>query len=52
MDQEVPALRAINLKVTQPYKGFHRKIGELAGHRISPAGTILSEAEWASTSIR
>jgi benzoyl-CoA 2,3-dioxygenase component B len=38
----------INFKFTQPYKGFNRRIGEFAGHRISPAGAILSETEWAA----
>jgi benzoyl-CoA 2,3-dioxygenase component B len=76
VDEDVPALRAINcrllddyiadcqggidrwnkviekaginFKFTQPYKGFNRRIGEFAGHRISPAGAILSEPEWAA----
>jgi benzoyl-CoA 2,3-epoxidase subunit B len=36
----------IDFKITQPHKGFNRRIGEFAGHRISPAGAVLSEAEW------
>jgi benzoyl-CoA 2,3-dioxygenase component B len=74
VDQQVPALRAINcrllddyiadcqggidrwnktiekaginFKITQPHKGFNRRIGEFNGHRISPAGKVLTEAEW------
>jgi benzoyl-CoA 2,3-dioxygenase component B len=38
----------INFKITQPHKGFNRRIGEFAGHRISPTGAILSEADWAA----
>jgi benzoyl-CoA 2,3-dioxygenase component B len=36
----------INFKMVQPHKGFNRKIGEFAGHRISPAGELLSEQQW------
>jgi benzoyl-CoA 2,3-epoxidase subunit B len=78
VDEQVPALRAINcrllddyiadcqggidrwnkviekaginFKITQPHKGFHRKIGEFAGHFISPAGQLLSEADWQAQS--
>jgi benzoyl-CoA 2,3-dioxygenase component B len=37
----------IAFKLTQPHKGFNRRIGEFAGHRISPAGELLTEAQWA-----
>ncbi len=37
----------IDFRITQPHKGFNRRIGEFAGHRISPAGELLSEAQWA-----
>jgi len=75
VDEEVPALRAINcrllddyiadcqggidrwnkviekagihFKITQPHKGFNRKIGEFKGHPISPAGELLTPAQWA-----
>jgi benzoyl-CoA 2,3-dioxygenase component B len=74
VDEQVPALRAINcrllddymadcqggidrwnkviekagidFKLSQPYKGFNRRIGEFRGHRISPDGRLLSEQEW------
>ena len=36
----------IDFKLVQPHKGFNRKIGEFAGHRISPAGEILTEQAW------
>ena len=36
----------INFKLTQPYKGFNRRIGEFAGTRISPDGTLLSQTDW------
>jgi benzoyl-CoA 2,3-dioxygenase component B len=38
----------IDFKITQPHKGFNRKIGEFKGHRISPDWPLLSEAEWAA----
>ena len=36
----------IAFKFVQPHKGFNRKIGEFAGHRISPAGEVLTEEQW------
>ena len=39
----------INFKITQPYKGFNRKIGEFAGHKISPSGELLSAEAWAAS---
>lgn len=76
VDEEVPALRAINcrllddfikdcqggidrwnkviekagidFRITQPYKGFNRRIGEFAEVRISPDGEIVSEETWAA----
>ena len=36
----------IQFKLTQPHKGFNRRIGEFAGTRISPDGRILTQAEW------
>jgi len=38
----------IDFRITQPHKGFNRRIGEFAGHRISPDGRLLTEAEWAA----
>jgi benzoyl-CoA 2,3-epoxidase subunit B len=39
----------IDFRITQPHKGFNRKIGEFAGHRISPDGELLSEEVWAAS---
>ncbi|MBL8308825.1 MAG: benzoyl-CoA 2,3-epoxidase subunit BoxB [Burkholderiales bacterium] len=78
VDEDVPALRAINCRLLddyiadcqggidrwnkviekagidfrfkQPYKGFNRRIGEFAGHRISPDGQLLSEQQWLASS--
>jgi benzoyl-CoA 2,3-dioxygenase component B len=36
----------INFKITQPHKGFNRRIGEFAGQHISPAGEVLSAEAW------
>ena len=36
----------IDFRITQPHKGFNRRIGEFRGHRISPDGRLLGEAEW------
>lgn len=74
VDEDVPALRAINARLlddyiadcqtgierwnraiakagidfqlTQPHKGFSRRIGEFAGQFITPAGEIVSEEVW------
>lgn len=74
VDEEVPALRAINARLlddyiadcqtgierwnraiakagidfqlTQPHKGFNRRIGEFAGHFVTPAGKLVSEDIW------
>jgi benzoyl-CoA 2,3-dioxygenase component B len=36
----------IDFVLTLPHRGFHRRIGVFAGMRVSPAGQIISEAEW------
>jgi benzoyl-CoA 2,3-dioxygenase component B len=36
----------IDFRITQPHKGFNRRIGEFAGQRISPQGQLLAEADW------
>jgi benzoyl-CoA 2,3-dioxygenase component B len=76
VDEQVPALRAINcrllddyiadcqggidrwnkviekagidFRMSQPHKGFNRRIGEFAGHRLSPSGELLTEAQWSA----
>ena len=40
----------INFAFKQPHKGFNRRIGEFKGHRISPDGRLLGDAEW-NTSV-
>jgi benzoyl-CoA 2,3-dioxygenase component B len=40
----------IAFKFVQPHKGFNRRIGEFAGHRISPAGEVLTEEQWQAQS--
>jgi benzoyl-CoA 2,3-dioxygenase component B len=35
-------------RLVLPHKGFHRAIGNFAGHFISPDGTVLSEQAWKS----
>jgi benzoyl-CoA 2,3-dioxygenase component B len=40
----------IDFRITQPHKGFNRRIGEFAGHRVSPDGVLLSEAQWQAMS--
>src|SRR5262249_17656452 len=36
----------VPVRLTLPHKGFHRGIGNFAGHFISPDGRVVSEAEW------
>jgi benzoyl-CoA 2,3-dioxygenase component B len=38
----------INFRLSQPHKGFNRRIGEFAGHHISPSGELLSADAWAA----
>ena len=35
-------------RLVAPHKAFNRKIGTLAGVRVSPDGRVVSEAEWAA----
>ena len=34
------------VRLTLPHKGFHRAIGNFAGHFVGPDGRVMSEAEW------
>jgi benzoyl-CoA 2,3-dioxygenase component B len=36
----------IPFRLTLPHKGFHREIGNFAGHHISPTGEVLTEEAW------
>ncbi|MFN5883583.1 MAG: benzoyl-CoA 2,3-epoxidase subunit BoxB, partial [Burkholderiales bacterium] len=37
----------IPFRLIAPHKAFNRRIGALAGVRVSPEGRVVSEAEWA-----
>jgi benzoyl-CoA 2,3-dioxygenase component B len=43
------AKAGINFTLTQPHKGFNRRIGEFAGTFITPAGEVVSEAAWTAS---
>jgi benzoyl-CoA 2,3-dioxygenase component B len=36
----------VPFRLTLPHKGFHRAIGNYAGHFISPAGDVMTESSW------
>jgi benzoyl-CoA 2,3-dioxygenase component B len=36
----------IPFRLTLPHKGFHRAIGNFAGHFISPAGEVMTKEAW------
>jgi benzoyl-CoA 2,3-dioxygenase component B len=36
----------IPFRLTTPHKAFHRQIGMLAGIKVAPNGTVVSEQEW------
>ncbi len=36
----------IDFRLSQPHKGFNRRIGEFKDNRIAPDGTVLSQADW------
>ncbi|HTP67536.1 MAG TPA: benzoyl-CoA 2,3-epoxidase subunit BoxB [Dongiaceae bacterium] len=36
----------IPYKLTLPHKGFHRAIGNFAGHHITPDGEVVSQEAW------
>ncbi len=42
----IPAKFGIPFSITLPHAGFHRKIGNFAGHYISPDGQVLSQHAW------
>lgn len=33
-------------RLTLPHKGFHREIGNFAGHHIGPDGRVMTQSEW------
>lgn len=46
--QRVIDKAGIPYRLTLPHKGFHRAIGNFAGHFISPDGEVLTEEAWKS----
>ncbi len=44
--QRVIDKAGIPFRLTLPHKGFHRAIGNFAGHWISPDGQVLTEEAW------
>ncbi len=36
----------IDFRFKLPHRGFNRRIGQFADYKVSPAGKIVSEAEW------
>ena len=45
---KVIAKAGINAKLTVPHKAFNRKIGALAGLKLSPLGQVVSDVEYAA----
>jgi benzoyl-CoA 2,3-epoxidase subunit B len=46
LDRWNRTLNEVGLELRLPHVGFNRNVGELAAHRVSPDGTILTEDEW------
>ncbi|OLC84463.1 MAG: benzoyl-CoA oxygenase subunit B [Acidobacteria bacterium 13_1_40CM_4_65_8] len=40
------AKTGVSFRLSLPHKGFHREIGNFAGHHISPDGRVMTESEW------
>ena len=40
------AKTGVTFRLSLPHKGFHREIGNFAGHHITPDGRVVTEAEW------
>jgi benzoyl-CoA 2,3-dioxygenase component B len=36
----------VPFRLQLPHKGFHRAIGNFAGHHLTPGGEVVSEADW------
>jgi benzoyl-CoA 2,3-epoxidase subunit B len=39
-------LSEVGLELRLPHVGFNRRVGELAAHRVSPDGHLLTDEEW------
>ena len=37
---------AVDFRLRLPHKAFNRRIGTLAGLKVSPAGEVIPEAQW------
>ena len=44
----IPDRLGIPYRFTLPHLGFHRRIGNFAGHHITPAGQVVTESAWNS----
>ena len=42
----IPEKSGVSFRFTLPHIGFHRKIGNFAGHQISPEGQVLTPEAW------
>ena len=42
----IPERFGVPFRFTLPHIGFHRKIGNFAGHYVSPGGQVLTKDEW------
>jgi benzoyl-CoA 2,3-dioxygenase component B len=36
----------VPFRLTLPHKGFHRAIGNFAGHHLTPSGEVISQDQW------
>jgi benzoyl-CoA 2,3-dioxygenase component B len=43
---KIIANHGIDVELTLPHRGFHRAIGAFADVKVSPAGRVISQAEW------
>jgi benzoyl-CoA 2,3-dioxygenase component B len=43
---KVISKHGIDFELTLPHRGFHRRIGAFADCRVSPAGRIITDADW------
>jgi benzoyl-CoA 2,3-dioxygenase component B len=41
-------LAEVGCELMLPHVGFHRAVGEFAGHRVRPDGRLLTEDEWSA----
>ena len=49
---KVIAKTGVPFQLRLPHKGFHRQIGNFAGHHIGVEGDVMSEAEWQKRKYR